>query len=664
MTARKTAPAKKPAAKRAAPAAQKPAAKRAAPRKTPAAKALQQVVNRYDVGGNGRRIRGWNPPNSGPNRAVENIDNIRKRSRDSIRNDWAAASAVQHWVTNLIGTGIVPRLKRVTSKDRKKMLSELWDRWCKECDADGALDYYGLQSLWTRAWFESGECFIRLRPRRMDSGMEVPLQIQLIEADYVPMLDAENWPGMPRGNRIRSGIELDRSGQRVAYWVYKEHPKDGQSSIGANDLVRVPRSRMLHIYEPKRPGQLRGVPELATVLAGLRTDADYDDNVAERMKIANLFMAFIRRPSATGLDDTVDPLTGQPIANDNSGTPMVAMEPATAQELLPGEDVTFANPPEPGTMYHEYKRTRGMQTAAGSGLPNELLTGDLKEISDRTLRVAINEFRRFCEQRQWHIIIPQGAQRIRDAWVETAALVGLVSMTEMQDVSNVLWQPQAWPYIHPVQDVQAKVEEVTNRFRSRSSVIAERGDDPDVVDDEIAADKEREEELGIAPVPPAAPGGQQQADGDGIAPGEYPRNRALDNLTATVARLEAAVKRPRDDSAIEHFIAGLSEVSSSVAQVASSVAALAAKPTDIRVENIVPAPEVKVDVAAPSVSVENTVPVPEVKVDVAAPSVSVTNEVQPAEVQVHLPERETTSVIERDREGNITNVTQTERTIQ
>lgn|SRR5574343_560801 len=51
-------------------------------------------------------------------------------------------------------------------------------------------------------------------------------------------------------------------------------------------------------------------------------------------------------------------------------------------------------------------------------------------------------------------------------------------------------------------------------------------------------------------------------------------------------------------------------------------------------------------------------------VNVAAPNVSVTNDVQPAEVTVNLPDRETTSVIERDREGNIVNVTQVEKTLQ
>lgn len=670
MTARKTAAkSAQPAKKRGRPSNAERAARAAAEAQTGLA-----VVNRYDAAGTGRRMRGWNPPSSGPNKAVTGLQNIRNRSRDTVRNDWTGTSGVQHWTTNLIGTGIVPRMSRIKAGDRKKALIDLWDRWCKTCDADSTSDFYGLQTLATRAWLEAGECFVRLRPRRADSGMEIPLQVQLIESEFVPLLDADTWPGLPVGNRIRSGVELNRSGQRVAYWVYKEHPGDGQATINSSDLVRVAKSQMLHLFEPKRPGQLRGVPEFASVLAKLRGIADYDDAVLERQKLANLFAAFVKRSGTTGIDDSVDPLTGQPIQTDSSGAPMVAMEPGTVQELLPGEEMQFANPPEPGTMYHEYMRTQNLGTASGQGLPYEIMTGDIKEVSDRTLRVIINEFRRYAEQRQWQIIIPKFCQPIRDAWTETAALVALVSVSEMDDVRLVTWAPQAWPYIHPVQDVQAKQAEVDGMFRSRSSVIGERGDDPEAVDQEIADDQKREEALGIAPEPPAAAGDPKAKkakndDEDNIAPGEYPRNRALDNLTATVARLETVVNRPEAPNAaltaLTEMITAQQATNAALMKAMTDIAqALVARP--LTVENRVETPTVNVtnDVQVPAVNVTNDVPAP--IVNVAAPNVEITNDVKPADVvvDVNLPERETTSVIERDKNGNITNVTQTERTVQ
>ena len=34
---------------------------------------VQTIRNQYDAGGSGRRMRGWNAPSSGPNRAVKGL---------------------------------------------------------------------------------------------------------------------------------------------------------------------------------------------------------------------------------------------------------------------------------------------------------------------------------------------------------------------------------------------------------------------------------------------------------------------------------------------------------------------------------------------------------------------------------------------------------------
>lgn len=464
------------------------------PRKAnPAAQGRLEIHSKYDAAGAGRRMKGWMPPSSGPNRAITGLQNIRNRARDAVRNDWSGESVTQKWVTNLVGIGITPRLTRITDKTRKTELGDLWERWCQVADADGVLSFYGLQALLVRSWLDSGEVFVRKRVRRLDSGLEVPLQVQLIEAEFVPLFDADTWIGMPRGHKIRSGIELDNRGQRVAYWMHRDHPGD-DTMVDMSKLLRVPASEVKHVYEVKRPGQLRGVSAMASVLARLRAIGDYDDAVLERQKLANLFAAFITR--GVGSDMDLDPLTNMPLEMAGD-TPLAGLQPGIIQELDYGQDVKFANPPEAGTTYSDYMRTQHLGTAAASGMPYEIFSGDIREVSDRTLRVVINEFRRFAEQRQWHTIIPMFCQPVRQWWTEACAIAGLVSMDEINDVAMVQWAPHGWAYIHPVQDVQGKQAEVDAGFRSRSSVISERGDDPETVDAERAADLEREKELGL-----------------------------------------------------------------------------------------------------------------------------------------------------------------------
>lgn len=488
----------------------------ARPKKVIAQQRLQ-VHNQYDAGGRGRRMRGWAPPSSGPNKAITGLQNIRNRARDTERNDWSGESATQKWTTNLIGTGIVPRFKRVKSKERRAALTDAYNRWVKVADADGVLNFYGMQTLAVRTWLSGGECFVRKRVRRLESGLVVPLQIQLLEAEFVPLFDADTWPGMSIGNTIRSGIERDRRGQRVAYWMHREHPGDGKMLLTTStNLLRIPASEVLHIFEPKRPGQLRGVSAMAPLLARLRSIADFDDAVLERQKLANLFVGFITKGVGNGEAD-VDPLTGLPYETSGNDT-IAGLAPGLFQTLEYGEDVKFSNPPEAGVTFSDYVRTQQLGTAAGAGLPYEVFSGDIREISDRTLRVLINEFRRFAEQRQWQIVIPQLCEKVIAWWAEISLLAGLADEQEADDVAQAEWSPHGWAHIHPVQDPQGKKLEVEAGFRSRSSVIGAMGEDPDTVDEERAADVQREKDLDlwVDPNPQPAAG-----DDDGLDNNEY-----------------------------------------------------------------------------------------------------------------------------------------------
>lgn len=514
-------------------------------------KNVTTVAARYDAAGQGRRMAGWNPPASGPNRAIEGLQTIRNRSRDSSRNDWTGTSANQKWTTNLVGIGITPRFKRVTDKTRKQEIIDWWSDFVAECDADCVLNYYGLQTLAVRTWLDAGEVFIRRRARYLDEGLPAPVQLQLLEPEMVPMLDSDSYAGLPKGNRIRSGIELDKRGRRVAYWMHKEHP--GEKSMGYIDptaLVRVAASDVIHLFEPPRPGQLRGVSMLAPILARLRNIENYDDATLTRQQLANLIVAFITRglPPING-DEDISGFTGQPYDGESEGSPLVGLQPGLVQELEDGQDVKWSNPPEAGTNYSDYMRTQHMGTAAGTGLPYELFSGDIKEVSDRTLRIIINEFRRHAEQRQWQIIIPGFCQKTLNWAVDAGVLAGKIALEEADSVKRVEWSTHGWAHIHPVQDPQGKKLEVDAGFRSRSSVIAERGDDPDAVDDERAADIEREKALGIF-VAPAGSGGDL-GDSDGTDDNEYddaPDSQPSALEAAQIRALDALANRRADDS--------------------------------------------------------------------------------------------------------------------
>ncbi|WP_082267296.1 hypothetical protein [Burkholderia thailandensis] len=59
-----------------------------------------------------------------------------------------------------------------------------------------------------------------------------------------------------------------------------------------------------------------------------------------------------------------------------------------------------------------------------------MLTGDLRDVSDRVLRVILNEFRRTIEQLQWNVFIHQFCRKVWRWWVDACALSGAMPMPD------------------------------------------------------------------------------------------------------------------------------------------------------------------------------------------------------------------------------------------
>nr|DAP68852.1 MAG TPA: portal protein [Caudoviricetes sp.] len=453
----------------------------------------------YDGGSNsGSRTRNWNPSSLGPGAAAASqLPTIRRRARDAIRNDPWAKTAINRLVSNAIGTGIQPHPQHA-DKNVRVQLKKWWEEFVKDSDADGMLDFYGQQALATRCLFGDGESYGRLRLRKPSDGLAVPLQLQLLESDHLPVEKNESLPG---GAQVINGVEFDSVGRRVAYHMWRQHPTDyPRASNVAQSLTRIPADQIIPMFQVLRPGQVRGVSELATVLLRLKSLDNLDDAVLFRQEVANLFAGFITRPEATGVN--LDPMTGLLPTMDGDGfTPLSALEPGTLQQLEPGEEITFAEPPDAGNVYEGFMRHQLMAAAASCGLPYELLTGDLRNIGDRALRVLINEFHRHIEQIQWLTVIPQFCQRVWEAFIDALALSGVMPMPDYyrnrREYLRVRWVPQGWPYFHPVQDIAASVAAINAGLSSRSGKVLAQGDDPEKIDEENAQDNERAKSLGL-----------------------------------------------------------------------------------------------------------------------------------------------------------------------
>jgi lambda family phage portal protein len=449
----------------------------------------------YEAAGSGRRLATWETSSGGPNSiTLDSLAAIRRRARQLVRNNPMADNGVDTWASNLIGTGIIPRW-RMDDEALREALHELWAEWTDEADADGLTDFYGLQYLIARSVVESGEVFVRLRSRRPEDGPTVPLQLQVLEAD---LLDESHSTLAANGNEIRMGIEFDKLGRRQTYWFFRSHPDESFLSWDFGERVPIPASEICHIYLPRRPGQIRGLPWLASVIVRLYELDQYEDAELVRKKGAAMFGGFLTEATADTLDN---PFIGYPTGTDGNNNLVIHLEPGTFPKLPPGTDIKFSNPADVGDTYEPWIRQQLRAIAVGIGITYEQLTGDLSNVNFSSIRAGLLEFRRRCEALQWHMIIYQFCRPVVRRWLDLAVASGAITIPgyagNRRRYLKIDWRPQGWPWVDPLKDLTASRIAVRCGFTSRSAVIAEQGFDAETIDRQIKADAERADGLGL-----------------------------------------------------------------------------------------------------------------------------------------------------------------------
>ena len=295
-------------------------------------------IGGFDAGLSNRRLKGFQPSRAHLNTliAVAGPD-ITARARWLVRNNGYAANAIESWAGNVVGAGIKPS-SIIPDGDLKAQVQKLWLDWTDEADAEGFTDFYGQQRRAAREVFIAGEVFFRFRPRRPQDGLTVPLQLQMIPSELLPLYRNEQ---APNGNFIRQSIEFDPIGRRVAYHFLRRHPGDVTDPGLAGEIVRIPASEIVHIIDPVDAGQLRGVSRFAASIVKLFLLDQYDDAELDRKKVAAMHALFITTPAPT---EPLDAAEGR----DENDERTIDLQPGQITMLEPGEEVQTSVPADSG----------------------------------------------------------------------------------------------------------------------------------------------------------------------------------------------------------------------------------------------------------------------------------------------------------------------------
>lgn len=432
---------------------------------------------------------GWNPRRAGASANTDHMADagtLRVRARALVQNVPYIAQGLRSLVANVIGTGITPRWLGADAD----IYDTLWKQWGAVCDADGRLDIYGMQAAAYRAMEQDGEVLIRLRARRPDDNLPVPLQLQLLEIDW---LDSSKT--MPSGNdQIVNGIHYDALGKVVGYWLFDQHPGEvGVKFRGRATSHFVPASSIIHLYTPDRPGQGRGFPRLAPVIARVRDLQLYEDAELQRKNLET-------RLGVVASGD-VEQMANPPSpgeAVDTAAAKTGDLGPLQSGSIvkIPGASTLTVIEPKAAPGYVEYVKYQLHLIAAGFGVTYEMMTGDVSQTSFSSARVRLQDFRREAEFTQWNIFIPKFCDRICRAFVDAAHLAGKVQRTNYQ----VEYSTPKWDYVNPEQEVRADLAEIAGGLSSFSEKLRRRGYKPDLVFAELQSDIQKLKDAGTLDV--------------------------------------------------------------------------------------------------------------------------------------------------------------------
>jgi lambda family phage portal protein len=476
------------------------------------ARAVADIMTRsYEAAQGGRRTTGWNRNKGDVNNVIRLAgDELRIHARDLVRNNGYARRAQRVIANNVSGWGIVPKPNGPSAELNAKLSAE-WKAWADspECETQGLHTFAGLQHMAMKAIFTDGEILFRRRFRRPEDGLSIPIQIQVLEADYLDR--SKDYERGQEGGPIIQGVEFDAIGRRVAYWLFEQHPGNNRTTNNGVSK-RVPASNVRHVFYSERPGQVRGVSWLAAAIVNLKELDEYEDAELMRQKIAACFAAFVTDTEGAGA-----PLGGLGGTNDD-GNEIETFEPGMIAHLPPGRQITVASPP---SVTNDSFTTRNLRKiAAGLGITYEDLTGDYSQVNYSSARMGRIAHQANVRDWQANMIVPHLCGGVW-AWV-----LEVLEIRDGVEPVGADWTVPPLPMLEPDKEGLAYSRLVRNGVLTHSDMIREQGGDPDAHFAEYAADLKRLDDLGIkldSDVRAVSQAGLTQARA-GVAPSSDPKS--------------------------------------------------------------------------------------------------------------------------------------------
>lgn len=459
-----------------------------------------------------RSLSEYTPQDSDPNATLQyDLDTMRQRSRDMIRNNPLATGAINTVCTNVVGNGLVlqARIDRsiLNLSDEQadawesKTESEWWLFWdTNEVDAARTLTGAALTDLVFRQALENGESFINLPRIKRNSPYD--LKLQVIEADRITNKD-----NIANTDTLFMGIEKNQYGAPVAYHIcnqfpYSTLPMSGMSwqEIPAYS-IKTGLINIIHLFRVLRPGQTRGIPYLTPVIESLRQLGKYTENELMAAVVSSMLTIFIKTETGDSSFDVneLGAETGATVSDKD-----IKLGYGAIVDLAQGEDIEIVNPLRPNAAFDPFVQAILRQIGVALELPFEVLIKHFTSSYSAARGALLEAWKFFNNRRQW--LSQNFLQQVYEVWLYEAIASGRISAPGYfnnplirKAYASAEWIGATPGHINPAQEASAIEKRLEAGITTRAQETAAYGGDWDANVKQIKKERQQMIDAGMIP---------------------------------------------------------------------------------------------------------------------------------------------------------------------
>jgi capsid protein len=374
-------------------------------------------------------------------------------SRDLMQNSPLVRGLLMELATYTFGT--IRYQARTGNPNRDTEYEEAWETWCKKADFSGRHNFASMVRLAFIAMLRDGDCGL---VKRM-SGAD--FRLQLIEADRI---------GRPHENWMTNTDELDsyfsgvivnpKTGEPKAYRIFRR-TREGMYV----DPIDVPANQFLHIFDPLRIDQYRGITALDTAIPTCRDIYDILRYEKFAVKWNSSNTAIVERKGGEPDEWTT--------TTDSKGNKIEEVNYGAINYFHEGESIKPFQTARPNATFEAFIEQLERQVCLALQIPYGFFVNS-KDSGGVTGRLESQKARRACARYQ-QLVTENVLDPIKDSFFAWAISNNYIKAIKNWRVGR--WQFSAWPTADIGRESAANIEEHKLGLKTASDIYAEQGKD-------------------------------------------------------------------------------------------------------------------------------------------------------------------------------------------